>query len=139
MLIDCPFYIFNGGRRPILPVRIINPHTGMSLKAWGLIDTGADECAIPAGFAALLGHDLLQGKPKEIGTGNGITNAYSHTTTFEICDPRTEAVIYTVENTPIDFMPNLSVLLLGVKNFLSPFVLKIDYPKEVFSILIGGK
>ena len=140
MLTDCPFLIYdNSGLRPILPVKISNPHTNKHIKAWGLIDTGADECAIPAGYASLLGHDLLKGTPKTINTGNGVTNAYSHTTTFELYDPRDNKVIYTINDTPIDFMPNLSVLLLGVKSFLSNFILKIDYPNMVFSVTIQGK
>ena len=35
--------------RPWVPAIIANPHTGKSAKIWGLIDTGADECALPAG------------------------------------------------------------------------------------------
>jgi hypothetical protein len=34
----------------------------------------------------------------------------------------------------IDFMPNLNVVLLGVKSFLSSFVLTVDYKKSVFSL-----
>ena len=29
---------------PWLPIRIIKPHTGLSVKVPGLIDTGADDC-----------------------------------------------------------------------------------------------
>ena len=34
----------------------------------------------------------------------------------------------------IDFMPNLSVPLLGVRNFLSHFKLTVDYPNQKFSL-----
>jgi len=34
----------------------------------------------------------------------------------------------------IDFMPNLYVPLLGVKSFLSNFILTIDYPRQIFSL-----
>jgi len=44
--------------RPWLPVKITNPHTGLSMATYGLIDTGADECTMPAYIAAQLGHDL---------------------------------------------------------------------------------
>jgi hypothetical protein len=52
-----PFTEIGGGRSsPLLRIRIINPHTGLSFLTSGLIDTGADQCAIPALFAPLLGH-----------------------------------------------------------------------------------
>ena len=40
----------------------------------------------------------------------------------------------TIADTPVDFMPNLPVVLLGVANFLSNFVITIDYPSKLFSI-----
>jgi hypothetical protein len=39
-----------------------------------------------------------------------------------------------MENTPVDFLPNLNVVLLGASNFLSQFILTIDYPNKKFSI-----
>jgi hypothetical protein len=63
-----------------------------------------------------------------INTGNGITMAYSH---FVII----EAFGFATEDVLIDFMPNLHIPLLGVKSFLNTFILKIDYPNRLFSIL----
>ena len=132
---NCPFfYRSNGIYHPNLEIKITNPHTGASQRTYGLIDTGADDCAIPAGFAKILGHNLQLGETKEIATGNGLTIAYSHTTKFEIYNPITGSIIYTLEDTPIDFMPNLHVVLLGVNNFLSKFILNIDYPNKLFSL-----
>lgn len=132
---DCPFVQWPGGTfRPTLPIRIINPHTGQSQKTLGLIDTGADECALPAFYATLLGHDLLAGNKIPINTGNGQTEVYEHTTRIEIFNPLTGDIAYTINDTPIGFLPNLKVILLGVKSFLSKFVLSIDYPRNVFSI-----
>jgi len=37
----------------------------MEIKVYGLIDTGADECAFPASFATLLGHNLQAGQVKK--------------------------------------------------------------------------
>jgi len=131
-----PFTEIGGGRSsPLLRIRIINPHTGLNFLTSGLIDTGADQCAIPALFAPILGHDFCAGSPKKITTGNGETVAYAHTTKFEILHPNDDKmVIYTSENTPVDFLPNLSVVLLGVENFLGKFILNINYPKNTFSI-----
>jgi hypothetical protein len=134
-LTDCPFIVWADGiYRPTLQIRIINPHTGLSQRTYGLIDTGADECAVPASYANLLGHDLQAGRQKTVSTGNGETIAYAHTTRFEIFDPSTGGVACTIDDTPIDFMPNLHVILLGVHSFLSRFIVHIDYPHQIFSI-----
>lgn len=132
---DFPFTCIqpDGAPRPWLPIRITNPATGLSQNAYGLIDTGADECALPASYASLLGHNLQAGVERTIQTGNGLTTAYSHTTSFTILNFHGEPAI-TVDETLIDFMPNLHVVLLGVKNFLSKFILTINYPSQTFSI-----
>ncbi|MBM3249080.1 MAG: hypothetical protein FJZ10_06670 [Candidatus Omnitrophica bacterium] len=128
-LINIPFTKFSpdDNARPWLPITIINPHTNKSIKIFGLIDTGADECALPAQYAVLLGHNLQAGFPKEINTGNGKTFAYSHTVHIEVDG-------FKLENILVDFMPNLYVPLLGVKSFLSNFILTVDYPNLSFSL-----
>jgi predicted aspartyl protease len=115
--------------RPWLPVTIINPHTNKNLRVLGLIDTGADECALPASYAIILGHNLQLGASKEINTGNGKTLAYSHTVTIRI-----ETADFTTQDILIDFMPNLHVPLLGVKSFLSNFILTVNYLDLSFSL-----
>jgi hypothetical protein len=125
--------------RPMLAIRVINPDTGLFVDTYGLIDTGADDCAVPASLAKSLGHNLTAGKVKEVGTANGSVTAYTHCCTIEIfntaelADGKFETV-YTIPNTPIDFMPNLNCVLLGAKSFLSRFILTINYPKRLFSI-----
>lgn len=111
---------------------IINPHANKKIRVYGLIDTGADECALPAQYAVLLGHNLQSGYPKEINTGNGKTLAYSHTVRIEIPN-------FNIQDTLIDFMPNLNVPLLGVKSFFSNFILTIDYLALTFSLQIKNK
>jgi len=113
--------------RPYLPITIVNPENKKELNVYALVDTGADECALPASFASLLGHNLQAGFEKQIGTGNGMTTAYGHTICIKVFDFKTKDVI-------VDFLPNLNVPLLGVKSFLGNFVLKIDYPKKTVSI-----
>ena len=113
--------------RPWLPITIINPHTGQEIQVLGLVDTGADECALPSAYASLLGHNLQAGKSKEVNTGNGTTLAYSHTSRIRVGN-------FITDQTLIDFMPNLSVPLLGMKNFLSHFILTVDYPNSSFSL-----
>jgi len=113
--------------RAALPLTVTNPHTRKKAKTYGIIDTGADECAFPASFAPLLGHNLQKGYPKEVNTGNGKTIAYSHTVCLRIYD-------LTIKDVLIDFLPNLFIPLLGVKSFLSNFILTVDYPDKTFSL-----
>ena len=127
--------------RPMLWIRIGNPHANTSpILAKALIDTGADECVFPASVASLLGHRLADGLfRKRISTVGGATEAFAHTSRVEILSTRPDGlpaskVLYALEDTPIDFAKNCSVFLLGVRNFLSNFILKIDYPHEVFSL-----
>jgi len=126
-----PFSILRPGdiARPYLPVTILNPNANNQLMVYALIDTGADECAFPASFAPLLGHNLQAGQLKRISTGNGITVAYSHTTRIIVESFSTQDVL-------VDFMPNLKVPLLGVKSFLSNFILMVDYPNRTFSLTL---
>ena len=126
---EIPFTKFNNDdiARPWLPITIYNPHTKLSVKVYGLIDTGADECAIPAEYAPLLGHNLQAGIRKTISTGNGSTTAYAHTLCF-----KTDSI--EINDVLIDFMPNLHVVLLGVKSFLSNFILTVNYKNSTFSL-----
>ena len=129
-IVDYPFTKPGPGQiaRPLLPTVFLNPHTKKKIKLYALIDTGADECALPAAYAALLGHNLEAGKTKQIGTGNGITTAYSHTMCIHVDD-------YQINDVLFDFMPNLNIPLLGVKNFLANLTLTIIYPKYQFSLV----
>jgi len=114
--------------RPYLPVTILNQKKNKEINVYALIDTGADECALPASLAPLLGHNLKSGYQKKINTGNGLTVAYSHRIRIKAFDFITNEVL-------IDFMPNLHIPLLGVKSFLSNFVLTINYKDNKFSLL----
>jgi len=84
--------------RPYLFVELHNPHSDATVNVYALIDTGADECALPASFASLLGHHLEDGILKKIGTGNGPTVAYAHTSCISFEGFSTGEVL-------IDYMP----------------------------------
>ncbi len=113
--------------RPFLPVIVINPHADRHINILAMIDTGADECALPASFASILGHNLHAGIKRKIKTGNGETTAYAHTLRIQIQG-------FSTHNVLIDFMPNLYIPLLGVRSFLGKFVLSIDYTRQTFSL-----
>jgi hypothetical protein len=134
---NCPIITFDGDNKAILlPIKILNPYSGRLIKTFGLIDTGASDCAIPAFLATMLGHDLIKGITKQTSTGNGLATAYRHTSTIIIYHPQNPdtKIIYTLDNVLIDCMSNLPIVLLGVNGFLSNFILKIDYPKMIFSL-----
>ncbi|MBI5694254.1 MAG: retroviral-like aspartic protease family protein [Nitrospirae bacterium] len=132
---NCSFLPYPETPHPVLPVIIHNPHTGKYWRTYGIIDTGADECAIPAWIAAKLGHDLEQGRRSNATTGGGESVAYAHTTSIDIFHPQKDGkAVYTLSNIPVDYMPDLDIVLLGVRSFLSEFVLTIDYPRFRFSI-----
>ena len=124
----------------MLWVRVVNPHTNTSHPpVLALMDTGADECSFPAEAAFPLGHNLESTPRKEITTAGGRTWAYSHTSRVEILERRPDGrygdkVLYTISDTLIDFTIGLKTFILGTKQFLDGFVLKIDYPQQVFSI-----
>ena len=128
-LVDFPFHKLSttSKARPYLPILLENPENNNKITLIGQIDTGADECAFPSDIATILGHELDKGLPKDIITGNGITNAYSHTASMEIMGHRYENVL-------IDFMSGLKIPLLGVNSFLSHFIITIDYPNQKFSL-----
>ncbi|VAX36122.1 hypothetical protein MNBD_UNCLBAC01-1331 [hydrothermal vent metagenome] len=113
--------------RACLPLVVANPKTKKSLNTYGIIDTGADECAFPPDIAKELRLKLKEGAPKVINTGNGRSMAYSHKVSIDIQGCRLNNVI-------IDFLPNLHIPLIGVKSFLSKFILIVDYPKKKFSL-----
>ena len=120
--------------RPWLPIMVVNPDSGNWLNAYALIDTGADDCALPAHLAPMLGYSLRTGKSRKISTGGGIAIARSHKVRIEIPEYR-----FASGDFLIDFMPGLAVPLLGVANFLNAFVLTVDYPGRRFSLTSKSK
>ena len=119
----------------MLPIKLVNANDPKrSVMTWGVIDTGADECAVPHEFAPIIGHIWTAGEETTIRSGCGIQVGFIHMSTIKIYKPNERRPAFTIENAPIAFMPNLKVVLLGVKSFLSRFVLNIDYPRYSFSL-----
>lgn len=117
-----------------IPINLINPNTGLRTSSLARVDTGADECAMPAKLTIPLKHEFTKGEKKFIRTASNKTEvAYAHNSIVELLSMNGK-LLYTIKKVPIDFMPGLRIPLLGVKHFLDQFVLRIDYPKKVFSI-----
>jgi len=124
----------------MLWVRVFNPSApNASVNALAIVDTGADDCVFPAKFAAALNHNLKSVKAKPMGTVNGQTFAYPHICTIQVLNMLDngragDKILYTLNDVLIDFAERCEPFLLGAKQFLSKFVLTIDYPNQVFSI-----
>ncbi len=120
---------------PYLPISIINPRKKENhVNTYGLIDTGADVCTLPISVAKALGVNLDKLETATTRTASGKAKIYKYKCIFEIYHPSIKKLVYTTEETPINFMTKLPMVLLGVDSFLSDFVLKINYPKKIFSI-----
>lgn len=125
--------------QPLLPLRIINPHSGLSIRTWGVIDTGAKTTLIPKGIADDLKHDWQKGVAVKGPTAGGELRAYQHTFEIDVLgmdvqgkvdEGIVEAVIPRQQIPVADFQ----MVLVGVKEFLRNYILEIDYPQRVFSL-----
>ncbi len=126
--------------RPMLWIRIFNPDIpNVGIQVLAIVDTGADNCSFPPPVAIQLGHVFESVQRKPIETAAGITYAYPHTTSIQIMDQNPDGtcgsnVLYTIPRTLVDYTIGCKAFLLGRTQFLNKFVLKIDYPRQVFSI-----
>jgi predicted aspartyl protease len=119
--------------RPYLPIKIVNPSTGKHVLSIGLIDTGADACAIPAYLAEGLEHNLGKGRKRPFYCAMGKGFAYAHITSIEILNSNQEQIM-TIPAMKIDFIDGLQNVILGVKGFLQHYILNIHYPSNYFSV-----
>lgn len=133
------FTNLGGISRPMLWIRVTNPSKRLGIICQAIVDTGADDCLFPSSTAIQLGHDLKSVAPKTIISASGLAHAYPHTSRIEVLGMTTSSlpdsnVLYTIQDTLIDFIEGGGCFLLGSRTFLSRFVLTIDYPRQVFSI-----
>jgi len=125
---------------PILPIRFANPHNDLDFLTWGLIDTGAAESAVPEHIAKTLGHDIHSVRPMSGFGASGNFDVYPHTFKIDIFKingkgiVNTNEVVYTIPQCRIGVVCNLPFVLLGVKEFLSRFVLLVDYKNKRVSV-----
>jgi len=113
-----------------LPARVSNPHSGLSVVVYALVDTGADQCAFPESLAVELGHDFQgEGVASETTVGvSGTTDVFLHTFDINILMPDRKTIFASFENMLISCVPMEIPSLLGVAGCLDQFVLTIDYP-----------
>ncbi|OHD13712.1 MAG: hypothetical protein A2086_12265 [Spirochaetes bacterium GWD1_27_9] len=65
------------------------------------------------------------GRIKKISTANGDIEVFSHINRIYIDDYMTKEIL-------VDFSDKLKIPILGVRNFLSDFILTINYPEKYF-------
>jgi hypothetical protein len=125
---------------PILPIRIVNPLNGLDYLTWGLIDTGAADSAIPEHIAKTLRHDIQSVRPIPGFGASGNFNVYPHTFKIDVFKMNskgivdTNQVVHTISQCCIGVICDLPFVLLGVKEFLSKFVLLVDYKNQKVSV-----
>ena len=137
-------WIGGPGSLPALWIKVTNPDTGLAVKTLAIVDTGAHSCAFPSEVAEKLGHKLNAGIPKPINTANRNTTAFAHKTKIQILDVEADGspsnhILYDMPVQQIHYTCGLNAFLLGQSNFLNKFVLKINYPKQEFSIRFPKK
>jgi len=136
-IIDYPFIkIGQAPSRPMLFVRFMSHRGFQDVPA--LIDTGAVQCCLPAGFAGTLGWHLTSGTRKTVRTGGGEVEAYVCDCGMQVWNTYEyfkgdKVVVHTLTVTPVCFLPRLQEALLGV-SFFNGHVLAIDYKNKQFSI-----
>lgn len=143
-IVDYPFQIQGKFRRPapILPLKVVNPDNHFEYLTWGLIDTGATASIIPDYIAIELGHRLTEGKLCPAFTGSGDAVVYEHTGHIEVLEVKADGsvnedtVIITIphKGKHIGVLEGCPFVLLGVNDFLTKYVLWIDYTKQIFSV-----
>ncbi len=134
-------FVPGGFPHPLLPIKIINTHAkkgGPKIRpAYGLVDTGAMSCAIPAYMAKMIGHNYKKGIKTTFTGAGGEGDSYLHETRIEIVVPGTDKIV--IPAAMINYIEGLPNVLLGVSGFLERFILKIDYPRHLLSIKKSAK
>jgi len=130
-----------GLARPMVWIRLFNPATKRAVIALALVDTGADDCVFPAKVAIQLGYKPKAVISQRIKTASGTVRVgiHKYRPRVDILEMRPDGmpgqkVLHTIRNTPINFITRCEDFLLGTRNFLSAFVVTINYPGQVFSI-----
>lgn len=132
----------NRKQRPFLPLAISAPADPdiPPQYTFGLVDTGASVCSIPAEFAPLLNHNLRRVPAATIQGAGSVTQGFPHTVRIQVLAMSLYGKVnyaHCVFDTgviSVHFVPKLPYVLIGVKDFLDHFVLTVDYPQQTFSL-----
>lgn len=141
-----PFTSLRGRDRPMLLVRISDSDgTKRTVPLLAKIDTGCDGCIFPFDIAEELGYDIKSAEQVPVETTSIPTEAHRiDSMMIEVIGMSTdgspdEKILYRIPKVPIYFVKNTKQFLLGVEGFLDQFVLTVDYPNRVFSLVTQDK
>lgn len=135
-----PFISLGGIARPMLWVRISTVDGAKRTRSLlAKVEPGADACFFPSDVAEELGYNLKSAVPVGIETIIGTGKAYLHRSIIEILEmlpdgSAGERVLYRIPEVLICFVENSKSFVLGARDFLSSFVLTVDYSKQFFSL-----
>lgn len=125
---------------PILPILITNPHNGSQFRTWGLLDTGAIATVIPGFIARIIGHNVENVASFSGNGAGGQLTVYPHACYIDILamdsngNVNEEDIVIRIPLHNVGVINGLFGVLLGVNDFLKRYIVKIDYPRQVFSI-----
>ena len=131
----------DGRKRPFVPVKITNPHTGLSNNFMCLLDTGADGCLFNYGTSVeALGHNL-KGNGNDVkesvqfGVDGNETPVWKHTFILELLSPNSLDVIWKSDEILIDCHESRKVPnILGTNDFLKHFTITFDYENDLATL-----
>ncbi len=110
---------------PLVPIEIMGKEI---FYASGLVDSGADMCAISKPTAEILGLSLAGDKETGLGVG-GKTESVQTQITMRVASKYTFLVPIKIILSDEDFP-----MLLGQKGFFDKFIIKFNKHKEKFSL-----
>lgn len=120
-----------GVYRPKIPIIITNPFENISVRQWGLLDTGADSCLFNR-FIANETHHNLQGDGVESDITNGVgeetVTVWKHTFNISLLSPDQLSVVWKSDNLLVGCLEHNEIPpILGFEDFLSNFKITFDY------------
>ena len=109
------------------------------------IDTGCDGCIFPLFIAKELGCDLSSAKKVSVETASTPTMAYRlDSMMIDVLKMWPDGLsgkelLCRILKVPIYFVKDAKQLILGAEGFLDRFVLTVDYPNRMFSLVTQDK
>jgi hypothetical protein len=128
----------NGIVKPKIPVKIINPITGDSLRVNALLDSGADSCTIPAMVAKTLGFSLdaeSEAKSGTIGISGEKLRTWKHLARIRLLDAKWADTKNEYDVVISILEPKIRIpAIVGTYMFLDNFKVTLNYTSNVISL-----
>ncbi len=139
--------------RPALGLRFIRcDDNKKAFRTFGIVDTGAERCSLPFSYAIALGFKEEElGTPQDLGSAGGKILGYPCVINVEVYEANysdsgvkrssegpqeNTKKVYVLCEIPVYFIKSLNEVLIGNEGFLDQFILRINYPKQTFSLIL---